>query len=170
MSPDNASLIIIYLYGLLNKGASHLFIFFFLQLHLWHMEIPRLGVELELQLPACTTATATPDLSRICNRHCSLWQCWILNPLSKGSNLHPHGDNVGFSTQWAMMGTPASYLFEQRWKKDGLKMLGGIQECYGSWNIGGRKMNNFFIWKRKPWKCSGGIILWRDYVHRKTYW
>ena len=35
------------------------------------MEVPRLGVELELQLPAYTTATATAtatwDLSHICN-------------------------------------------------------------------------------------------------------
>ena len=29
--------------------------------HLQRMEVPRLGVEWELQLPACTTATATPD-------------------------------------------------------------------------------------------------------------
>ena len=26
--------------------------FFFLQLHLWHMEVPGIGVELELKLPA----------------------------------------------------------------------------------------------------------------------
>ena len=32
-----------------------------LGLHLRHMEVPVLGVELELQLPACTTAAATPD-------------------------------------------------------------------------------------------------------------
>uniref|UniRef100_A0A8D1AM45 von Willebrand factor A domain-containing protein 8 n=1 Tax=Sus scrofa TaxID=9823 RepID=A0A8D1AM45_PIG len=30
--------------------------FFLLGLHPWHMEVPRLGVELDLQLPACTTA------------------------------------------------------------------------------------------------------------------
>ena len=34
---------------------------FSLRLHLWHMEVPRLGVESELQLPAYTTATATRD-------------------------------------------------------------------------------------------------------------
>ena len=33
--------------------------FFFLGSHLQHMEVPRLGVELELQLPAYATATAT---------------------------------------------------------------------------------------------------------------
>ena len=32
------------------------FSFFFLQPHLQHMEVPGLGVELELQLPAYTTA------------------------------------------------------------------------------------------------------------------
>ena len=30
-------------------------------------EVPRLGVEAELHLPAYTTATATPDLSLICD-------------------------------------------------------------------------------------------------------
>ena len=33
----------------------------FLGLHLQHMEVPRLGVKLELYLPAYATATATPD-------------------------------------------------------------------------------------------------------------
>ena len=46
------------------------------------MEVPRLGVELELELPACTTAIVTQDPSSICDRHCSSWQqCQIPNPL-----------------------------------------------------------------------------------------
>ena len=32
------------------------------ELHLWHMEAPRLGVESELQLLAYTTTTARQDL------------------------------------------------------------------------------------------------------------
>ena len=32
---------------------------------------------------ANATATATPDLSRICDLCCSLCQCWILDPLSE---------------------------------------------------------------------------------------
>ena len=48
-----------------------------------HMEVPRLGVESELQPPAYTRATAMPDPSRICDLHHSLRQCWILNPLSE---------------------------------------------------------------------------------------
>ena len=35
--------------------------FFVLLGPLWHMEVPRLGVELELQRPAYTTAKAMPD-------------------------------------------------------------------------------------------------------------
>ena len=50
---------------------------FFWGLHLQHIEVPRLGAEPELQLPAYATATATPDPS----------------PTERGqrSNLHPYG-------------------------------------------------------------------------------
>ena len=47
-----------------------------------HMEVPRLGIESELQLQAYTTATVTCDLIRICNLHHSSWQRRILHPLS----------------------------------------------------------------------------------------
>ena len=57
-----------------------------------HMEVPRLEAELELQPPAYATATATPDLSLICDLpHSSRRQCRILNPLSQVRDLHPHG-------------------------------------------------------------------------------
>ena len=55
----------------------------FLGLHPWHMEVPRLGVESELQLPASTTATVTQDLSCVCDLRYSSRQHWILNVLSK---------------------------------------------------------------------------------------
>ena len=47
------------------------------------MEVPRLGVQSDLQLLAYSTATATWDLSTVCDLHHSSWQCQILNPLSK---------------------------------------------------------------------------------------
>ena len=46
-----------------------MYVFCFLGPHLWHMEVPRLGVESELQLLAYATAIAMPDLSRICDLH-----------------------------------------------------------------------------------------------------
>ena len=45
------------------------------------MEVPRLGVELELQLPAYATATVTPDRSHISVLLLSFQQYQILNPL-----------------------------------------------------------------------------------------
>ena len=63
-----------------------LFVFCFLGPYSWHMEVPRLGVESELQLPAYTTATATPYPSHICNLHHSSQQRRILNPMSEASD------------------------------------------------------------------------------------
>lgn len=57
--------------------------FYFLGLHSWQMEVPRLAIKSELQLPAYATATAMLDLSCVCDLHHSLWQCWILNSLSE---------------------------------------------------------------------------------------
>ena len=53
----------------------------FLWPHLQHVEVPRLGIESELQLLAYTTASATPDPSHACDLWCNLWQCQTLNPL-----------------------------------------------------------------------------------------
>ena len=50
------------------------------------MEVPRLGVESELQPPAYTIATATPDLGCVSDLQCSLRQHRILNPLSWARN------------------------------------------------------------------------------------
>ena len=57
------------------------FIFCFSGLHLRPMEVPRLRVESELQLPAYTTAIAAWDLSLVCDLHASSGQRWMLNPL-----------------------------------------------------------------------------------------
>ena len=47
------------------------------------MEVPRLRVKSELQLPAYATGTAMCDPSCICSLHHSSWQCQILNSLSE---------------------------------------------------------------------------------------
>ena len=66
----------------MNIDFSVFLFFFFLQDYTC-MEVPGLGIKSELQLPAYTTATATPYLSHICNLRLSLQQHWILNPLSE---------------------------------------------------------------------------------------
>ena len=70
----------------------------FLGLHLQHMEVPKLGVELELQLPAYTTTT-TQDPSHICNLHHSSHQHRILNQLIL--NQQP---GIEHATSWFLVG------------------------------------------------------------------
>ena len=67
----------------MGESLSFFFFFFvFLGPHPQRMEVPRLGVESELQLPIYTTATAMQDLGHIFDLHHSSWQHQILNPLS----------------------------------------------------------------------------------------
>ena len=61
-------------------------LFLFLGPHPQHMEVLRLGVELELQMLAYTTAIATQDLSHVCDLHHSSWQRQIHNPLGEARN------------------------------------------------------------------------------------
>ena len=77
------------------------------------MEVPRLGVKLELQLPAYTIATATWDLSRVCDLHHISRQCGILNPLSKARD---QTRNLRVSSQicfrCATKGTPKNLILK----------------------------------------------------------
>ena len=50
------------------------FFLVFLGLHLQHMEVPSLGIESGLQLPAYGTAPAMTDPICICDLHHSSWQ------------------------------------------------------------------------------------------------
>ena len=71
---------------LLSQLVIQLIIFLsfrLLGLHPRHMEVPRLGVQLELQPPAYTTATAMQNLSCVCDLHHSSLQRQILYPLSE---------------------------------------------------------------------------------------
>ena len=71
----------------------------FLGPHLRHMEVPRLGVTSELQLPVYITATATRDPRLICHLHHSSCQCQILNPLSEardGTHILMDSRQVGY--------------------------------------------------------------------------
>ena len=65
-----------------SQDGMFIYLIIWLHLHLRHMEVPRLGVASELQLPTCATATM-PDPRGIYDLHWSLWQCWVLKPLSK---------------------------------------------------------------------------------------
>ena len=85
---------------------------YFLVPHLWHMEDSRLEFELELQLPAYITATATSDLRHICNLHYSSCQCQVLNPMSGPRDwTHSVMDTSWPHYCWATMGTHYIYFW-----------------------------------------------------------
>ena len=86
-------------------------ILFCLGLHQWHMEVPRLGVESELQLLAYTTATAMPDQSCICDLdlYHSSWQRRILNQLSDRTHILMDTNQICFHC--ATTGNPSVYYF-----------------------------------------------------------
>ena len=67
----------------LNKKSLSYYFFFFLGLHPLHIEVLRLGVKSELHLLAYTTATATQDLSHVCDLHHSSQQCQIPDPRAR---------------------------------------------------------------------------------------
>ena len=94
------------------------------------MEAPRLGVKLELWLPAYTTATATQDPSHICNLHHRSQQYWILDPLSKARDrICVLMDTSQVHYCWAMTGTPVGpfwILPEQLSGLAGLRVLHSI--------------------------------------------
>ena len=92
--------------------------FYFVRPHLWHMEVPRLRVQLELQLLAYTRATAMQDPSHVFHLHHRSWQRRILNPLSEARDqtcnfVVPR--QISFCC--ATVGTPPSYNLQKYFAK-----------------------------------------------------
>ena len=94
------------------------------------MEVPKLGVESELQLLASTTATAMWDPSYLCNLYRSLWQCWILNPLTEARD----GTHILMDTSWVLK--PLSHNGNSQmppfWSRSHLKLPSPLPERYHS--------------------------------------
>ena len=78
-------------------------------LDLWHMEVPRLEITLELRLPSCTTTTATQDLSRVFDLHYSSQQRRFRSPLNEARD-QTSWILVGFVTAEPKQELPASCL------------------------------------------------------------
>ena len=89
--------------------------FFFFAFYLQYMDVPRLEIELELQLPAYTTAMATQDLSQIFDLPRSSRQCWLLNPLSRvryQTRILMNTNQIHY--HWATTGIPELFFFYTR--------------------------------------------------------
>ena len=99
-----------------NVGAGSLltvvFLFCFLGPHLWHMEVPRLGVRSGLQLPTYATAIAMWDLSQVCDLHHNSQQHQIFNSLSEAREwTWILMDPSCVLYWWATTGTPFFFFF-----------------------------------------------------------
>ena len=102
----------------------------FLGLYPWHMEVPRLGVETELQVQVYDTAIATQDLSHTCDLHHSSPQRRILNPLIKARNQTCVRMDTGqVRVHCATTGTPLNFLKcrEGTCKDNGLNITRHLQ-------------------------------------------
>ena len=90
----------------LTNVFSFLF-FFFIGLPSWYMEVPRVVVKLELQMPAYSTAIVRWDPSWFCDLHHSSQHHRILNPLRKARNwtcvLMNHSDFITPEPQWELL-------------------------------------------------------------------
>ena len=93
-------------------AITQLFIYFcFLGLHLWHMEVPRLGVESELHLLVYATATAMQDPSCVWNLYHSSQQ----HPLSKARDqTRILMDAIWLHFHYTTMGTPTQFLNDNK--------------------------------------------------------
>ena len=81
------------------------------------MEIPRIGVQSELHVPAYATATATLDPSYICNLHHRSQQRWIFNPLSKAKDRTlVLMDPSWVCYLWATKGTPEDQILTDHFR------------------------------------------------------
>ncbi len=104
----------IYKYKKHSLNLLFFFSFFFLGPHPWQMEVPRLGVELELQLLVYATATAMQDLSHICDLHHSSQQHRSLTHWAR-PGIEPASSRmlVGFSTAEPQGELPENILISQ---------------------------------------------------------
>ena len=160
--------------------------FVFLGLHPLHRKVPRLGVELELQLLDYTTATATWDLSCVCDLHRSSRQHQILNPLIQvrdwtcilrdNSQIHYRRATTGTPRVSFWIGVFVFYLFQVLLESAFLPLV-SMQDLWiflinplfvGTKKKMERKANDRILFFYCGWvifHCVGVCV----YTHRHTY-
>ena len=127
-----------------NESSFILFYFSlflsFLGSHPWHMEVLRLGLSSELQLPAFTTTTAMWDLSCVCDPYHRSQQRQILNPLSEARD-QTHNLVVPSRIHWPLSHDGNSWKAVLKWR---------ILHVFLRWVI--RKQDEFWRLKSIPYK------------------
>ena len=79
------------------------------------------------------------DPSRVCNLHHSLWQCWILNPLSKARDwTHIFMDSSWVHYLWATRELPGKmiliFIWKNKWEVS-IEIFGKKNEKQEQWNV-----------------------------------
>ena len=133
-------------FGYDNNGTVSFFFFFFftaaLRPHLWHLDIPRLGVKSELWLQANTTATAVQDPSLICDLHHSSQQHQIPDPLGEAKHRTCFFmDTSQICFRCTTTGIPCVYFFKENplapWKRGWFQSWCREENTGWAWNIQG---------------------------------
>ena len=95
---------------------------------------------------AYAIATATQYQSQICKLHCSLWQCQILNPLSRARDqILILMDTSQVSYYWPTVGTPIFSLIEMLKLTEGQPLFSAPPQSVlaAYWKPWWRKLNEF---------------------------
>ena len=123
-----------------------------------HMEIPRLGAELELRLPAYATATATLHPSCVCDLTIPHGNTGSLTHWARpGIELAYSWILVRFVNHWATMGTPESIFLPY--------------SVWISWPIINSSSFYFIFWSLSSWwtisssSCRFDLIVVPYMVH-----
>ena len=82
------------------------FSFFSLGLHLWHMEVSRLGVKSELQLACLHNSHSNVGSELLSVTYTTAQQRWLFNPVREARDwTHIFMDTSWVQNLWATMGT-----------------------------------------------------------------
>ena len=129
------------------------------------MEVPRLGDDSELQLLAYSTATATPDLSHVCDLYHSSPQCWTLNPMSEARDqTHIFMDTSQVRYHWATIGTPQSRHFRNKWVVNSVSFVRSFSSRNPYWKV---TIVNYLVkhWKIKKISVTSSQNIWSCAVY-----
>jgi len=136
------------------------------------MEVPRLEVQSELQLPPYSTSTAMPDPSCLCDLCYSLWQRQILNPLSEARDrTHILMDISQVLNPWATTETPEAgnsdhrrHICQRPLTPEMARFSHSLSDSLGTIAL----LHGVLIWKHWPSGSSVRAIVWVS-VAAQTY-
>ena len=150
------------------RKFSDLIFFFFLRPHPLHMEVPRLGVQSELQLPTYAAAAAMLYLSHMCDPQHSSQQCWIPDPLIEARDLtHIIMDSSQIRFCCVTTGTPLRKILKASKDVPNKNSPGGWGEC--AWAVGWKSCEIRLLWSLYNYRCDKFIWVIKNKNKKKEF-